>query len=77
MANFELKFLDEKNEMFIQVNKKTIELYTCNKDFIQINLGQLDAQEMWIYLDKSTAIKFAKTLRTEINKITESEAKNG
>ena len=30
-----------------------------------------------IQLDKSTAIKFAKTLRTEINKITESEVNNG
>ena len=28
-------------------------------------------------MDKSTAIKFAKTLRTEINKITESEVSNG
>lgn len=28
-------------------------------------------------MDKSTAIKFAKTLRTEINKITESEVNNG
>lgn len=27
-------------------------------------------------MDKSTAIKFAKTLRTEINKITESEVDN-
>jgi hypothetical protein len=28
-------------------------------------------------LDKSSAIRFAKTLRTEINKITESEVNNG
>jgi hypothetical protein len=34
-------------------------------------------KENKIYLDKSTAIKFAKTLRTEINKITESEVNNG
>ena len=36
--------------------------------FIDISLeegGRINA----IYLDKSTAIKFAKTLRTEINKI--------
>jgi len=31
---------------------------------------------MSVYLDKSTAIKFAKTLRTEINKI-DSEVSNG
>jgi hypothetical protein len=34
-------------------------------------------QQSFIILDKSTAIKFAKTLRTEINKITEREVQNG
>lgn len=30
-----------------------------------------------IVMDKSTAIRFAKTLRTEINRMTESEVTNG
>ena len=77
MANFELKFLDTNMEMFVEVKKRTIELYTCSKDCIEITIGEYDGNSMWIKLDKSTAIKFAKTLRTEINKITESEVNNG
>lgn len=75
MANFELKFLDVYNfqrvEVFVnpikQLNKKTIKIeFTDHKGKIH----------HWIDLDKSTSIKLAKTLRTEINKITESEANN-
>jgi hypothetical protein len=77
MANFELKFLDSNNEMFVEVKKITVELYSCSKDYIEITIGEFDGQSIWINLDKSTAIKFAKTLRTEINKITESEVTNG
>lgn len=77
MANFELKFLDDSNENFIEVKKRTIELYTKNKDYIEITIGEFDGNSMWIKIDKSTAIKFAKTLRTEINKIEESEVNNG
>jgi len=33
--------------------------------------GEFDKQPFYLTLDKSTAIKFAKTLRTEINKIVE------
>lgn len=73
MAKFELKFIGECGKTFIEVNKKTIELYTKNKETIEINLGGHNGESFWINLDKSTAIKFAKTLRTEINKITESE----
>jgi len=76
MANFELKFLDANNRMFVEVKKKTVELFTYSKDVIEINIGAFDGESMWISLDKSTAIKFAKTLRTEINKI-ESEGLNG
>lgn len=76
MAKFELKFLDANNKMFVEVNKKTVELFTYSKDVIEINIGEFEGQSMWISLDKSTAIKFAKTLRTEINKI-ESEVENG
>jgi len=42
-------------------------LNTRNEIYISIDVG--DLPESWICLDKSTAIKFAKTLRTEINKI--------
>ena len=73
MANFELKFLDflSSND-FIKVERYDTESETV----ISIN-GVYDDREFCIWLDKSTAIKFAKTLRTEINKITESEVKNG
>lgn len=71
MAKIELKFLDFiDSEEFIKVNvdetNQLIEIYSISQE-----------QSTFIVLDKSTAIKFAKTLRTEINKITESEVKNG
>jgi hypothetical protein len=63
MAKFELKFLDFINSKdFIKVNvdeeNKLIEIYTDSQE-----------QSTLIVIDKSTAIKFSKTLRTEINKI--------
>ena len=76
MAKFELKFIDCFGDIFIKVEKKTIELYTTNKDVIQITIASPKGHNLSIILDKSTAIKFAKTLRTEINKITESEGAN-
>ena len=67
MAKFELKFLDcEDGKKHIKTN------ITRNNDIISISgIDNNCVFEIW--LDKSTAIKFAKTLRTEINKITESE----
>jgi hypothetical protein len=71
MAKFELKFIDlEFDFINIQCEKPK------NNDFILIRLNQGKSFTQ-IRLDKSTAIKLAKTLRTEINKITESEVKNG
>jgi len=67
MAKFELKFYDNLDGTTIKVE--------CIKDIIQIIIED-DDSNLIIDLDKSTAIKFAKTLRTEINKITESEVKN-
>lgn len=71
MAKFELKFLDVLDQhCFLKVNEVGGEI--C--------IGIFDDElkkDLCIYLDKSTAIKFAKTLRTEINKITESEGHNG
>ena len=46
-----------------------IECAKYDKDSIQIVLTNDLGDFNYIYLDKSTAIKFAKTLRTEINKI--------
>ena len=71
MAKFELKFLDFINsEEFINVkidkNNELIEIYSESQE-----------QFTFIVLDKSTAIKLAKTLRTEINKITDKEVNNG
>jgi len=42
-------------------------LNTKNEIFVSIDMG--DSPAAFICLDKSTAIRFAKTLRTEINKI--------
>lgn len=71
MAKFDLKFLDCINENeFIKVNADK------RNEFIEI-YSESQGESSFIVLDKSTAIKFAKTLRTEINKITESEVDNG
>lgn len=75
MAKFDLKFIDDLDETdFIKTKVRNIH----NKYVIEIS-GMNDNcnQPFRILLDKSTAIKFAKTLRTEINKITESEVYNG
>jgi len=71
MAKFELKFLDKSDDSTIEVQKCPSEntiIISLYDDVEKINTS--------IFLDKSTAIKFAKTLRTEINKITESEVNN-
>lgn len=75
MARFDLKFLDRNPNLsdFIQVEKITDDNFI---DCIKIT-GNYENFDFIIELDKSTAIKFAKTLRTEINKITESEVNNG
>lgn len=67
MAKFELKFIDYFNEFV------TIEVFESGNE-IEIRLVSKETNyenQSTIILDKSTAIKFAKTLRTEINKIKE------
>lgn len=71
MANFELRFLclSEDNSY------ATVKMYQ-DKDFdvddmIEIVIVDPLDKSHSIIFDKSTAIKFAKTLRTEINKIQE------
>ena len=73
MAKFEIKFIDayEKKD-FIQCNATS----PLDEHVIVFEISSR-GQQSFIFLDKSTAIKFAKTLRTEINKITEREVQNG
>jgi len=69
MAKFDLKFIDQFNDNdYINVIEKDGIICITSKVYNQVSI---------IELDKSTAIKFAKTLRTEINKITEGEVTNG
>ena len=74
MAKFELKFLDcdyENNSVKTQYGYHVVK----DLDVISIIID-LNGVKSIVNLDKSTAIKFAKTLRTEINKITEEEVNN-
>jgi len=79
MAKFELKFIDAivktdfiKAELIKQLfDEGKVPLYGISFT------GEENGIEFQIILDKSTAIKFSKQLRTEINKITESEVQNG
>lgn len=72
MAKFELKFLDIADRCWLEVKELDgiISIFACDEN-------QKNTSGVCVHLDKSTAIKFAKTLRTEINKITESEVNNG
>ncbi len=73
MAKFELRFIDCFNEKeFIKTESNVLN----NENIIEV-YGKCGNDNFSIYLDKSTAIKFAKTLRTEINKITDKEVNNG
>jgi hypothetical protein len=70
MANIVIKFIDLfYNDDFMTIQKKNHK--TTNKDYIHIVLGTQgnEDENKEMMLDKSTAIKLAKTLRTEINKI--------
>jgi len=61
MAKIDLKFVCvEDDYCYIKTEERN--------GIIEISLSEMDIVNA-IYLDKSTAIKFAKTLRTEINKI--------
>ena len=72
MAKFDLKFIDNFGFSYIQTKKAEVNLYSKDVDVINIEIGGFNNEpKYWVNLDKSTAIKFAKTLRTEINKITE------
>ena len=64
MAKIDLKFLDTVDECWISCKLST------DNDVISIKMySEYHEDISEINLDKATAIKFAKTLRTEINKI--------
>jgi len=67
MAKIDLKFLDlnDYGDCISVVNRNT-----GSFSYIEI-IGEEDGKLFNIHLDVSTAIKFAKTLRTEINKAKE------
>lgn len=70
MARIEIRFKDEDED-----ETRTLEVF---KNGMSLTIYFEDSGDCrQINFDKSTAIKFAKTLRTEINKITESEVDNG
>jgi len=72
MAKIDLKFLDVTSFTFIQIDRGTSYAFQGGKEVINIKIGGFNNNDCyWVNLDKSTAIKFAKTLRTEINKIKE------
>tara|TARA_R110000868_G_scaffold22513_1_gene92407 strand:+ start:539 stop:742 length:204 start_codon:yes stop_codon:yes gene_type:complete len=65
MAKIDLKFLDKYDS---NITIKTVVCEELTDIFISTQDDDSD-NAFGIWLDKSTAIKFAKTLRTEINKI--------
>lgn len=67
MAKFKLTFYGTERS---GTQDHKIECFHNTENDIFIKTGDGDSSN-FICLDKSTAIKFAKTLRTEINKITE------
>ena len=70
MARIDLKFLDVTHFSYIKAEKGISHEFIGGKDVINILIGGFNgADSYWVNLDKSTAIKFAKTLRTEINKM--------
>jgi len=69
MANIDLKFLGLYSEKsFIKVEVQDYKDGEQKDILITLLDNEGLGTESYIYLDISTAIKFAKTLRTEINK---------
>jgi hypothetical protein len=66
MSNHKLIFYGTET---FDMEEHTIECYINSVHEIFITIEMPDCAPSFITLDKSTAIKFAKTLRTEINKI--------
>lgn len=83
MANFKFKFIDCVNPKYtLEINHSKYYSKTFDQeDFKCIDLAIVYSNEekepITFSMDLSTAIKVAKTLRTEINKFKESEVNNG
>lgn len=72
MAKINLKFLCNSNDgstIECEISKGVKAMNRPDEILITIIDTDSENEVHEIYLDKSTAIKFAKTLRTEINKI--------
>jgi len=67
MANIDLRFLCNSMEVTDYITVKVFQ-DVSGTEVIDIVIVNGDKTNM-VILDKSTAIKFAKTLRTEINKM--------
>jgi hypothetical protein len=68
MAKYELKFLDATDDGTTIIVKYQDCEHIPENDWIIIDITQ-EGSTNSIWFDKSTAIKFAKALRTEINKM--------
>mgnify|MGYP003639290245 CR=1 FL=1 len=68
MAKIDLRFLSKHfNQNYIKIEERNSNKNENYIDLIEIKIVSDDCGR--VFLDKSTAIKFAKTLRTEIAKI--------
>lgn len=68
MAN--VRFIFEGTEAS-NTQQTDLQCYVNDRDEVFIEIHEYDEKPSYICLNKSTAIRFAKTLRTEINKIVE------
>ena len=67
MAKFRIEFISESEDSYAYIETR---IFKNEPDAIVINIkDDTDSMARCVWFDKSTAIKFAKTLRTEINKI--------
>ena len=67
MANIDLRFLCESRVSYSRIRRPS-----GDNNVVCIEIVNTDENiSTSVWFDKSTAIKYAKTLRTEINKITE------
>ena len=66
MANVKLIFSGTE---ISNTNETKLECFNSIINHIFISIEMKGAETSYVCLDKSTAIKFAKTLRTEINKM--------
>jgi len=74
MAKIDLKFIDcieDRDYIKVFIDEEYFEEHDEDRQCIKIIGYNAPDDPFTICLDKSTAIKFAKTLRTEINKIVE------